>query len=346
MRCLCVSSRLFIGRIGRHLGLLSAAGLDALLCTGLPAQALTIIPSFDSSWASAPVGATTDVNNVIAEYEADFSNQATITVAFGWGELAGSPIDSGARTTFPSANFTDNQFTLAQTMGFYAAAVGSPGATSVLTTANANLPATYPNPEGSTNFFIPDAQYLVLNGKALNTDTIMGYTGYATNFCSTISCPYDFSGGRPPAGDIDFTAVVEHELSHAMSRLDAAFLGTPILTPQDFFKYDCGTSNLDPGFDVTCFSFDGGTTNPSGRTFSNQLDSGDWIGFSTDSFNFSLFPGTQATVSLADIELLCAEGWNDDTVCGTLQAAPEPGTLALLGTSLLGLAALRPRRRT
>src|SRR6202040_286445 len=97
------TDQLAIARVRSHRGILGAA-LGALLCAGQPAQALTIIPSFDTSWAAAPAGATMDVYNVIAEYEADFSNPVTITIAFGWGEVEGQPLASGAMTNFSQAN--------------------------------------------------------------------------------------------------------------------------------------------------------------------------------------------------------------------------------------------------
>jgi hypothetical protein len=341
-------------------GWLPGAALVALLGAGEPADALVINPVFDASWASAPAGATTDVNNVIKEYEADFSNPVTVSIAFGWGELNGSPIGSGAATVFATSDFPPpfgpaSTFTLAQVKGFYASAAAAPGSTQVLVTANSHLPATYPNPGGSAGFFIPDAEYLALTGTPLNADTIDGFTGYATNFCGGGTCPYDFSGGTPGPNAIDFTAVVEHELSHALSRSDYAFSSgapggaPPFLTPQDFFKFQDSsgcTTTLDPKFDIACFSYDGGATNPGPRTFSNTSDSGDWINAANDSYNAFISQGEFASVSTADILLMCAEGWNDQAVCGTpATSAPEPATLALLGTSLLGFAALRRRRR-
>jgi len=359
-----------IRRPARRLGLLLGGVLGGLL-GAQPADALTITPSYDASWSDAGWGSAATnaaaknvVNNVIAEFQGFFSNPVSITIAFGLGEVRGLPVTSGAAAFFDASDFPPTtQFTLAQVKALYATAAGAAGATQVLVTANANLPAAYPNPGGSNMFMVPDAEYKALTGGlALDADPIDGYTGYATNgnFCSSgPACPYDFTGGAPAAGTIDFTAVVEHELSHAMSRVDFAFSGNdmnpggppPFLTPQDFFRYqdNAGTCNttLEPRFNIACFSYDGGATNPSPfRTFSNSSDSGDWINANSDSFNAFLGRGVDGSISITDILLMCAEGWNDRAVCGTpATSAPEPGTLALLGTSLLGLAALRRRRR-
>ena len=328
------------------LGLLSGVALVALLGAGQPADALVINPVFDTSWGSAPAGATTVVNNVIAEFEADFSNPVTTTIAFGWGELNGSTINSGAAATFAASDFGSNQFSFSQVKGFYNSAAAGSGATQVLVTANANLAS----PNAALSYFILDAELKAL-GQTGDGDTEPdGFTGYATNFCGGGTCPYDFTGNPPASNAIDFTAVVEHEISHALGRVDYAFAGTPFLTPQNSFKYAISAGNctktLDDAFDITCFSYDGGNTNPQGRTFSNQSDSGDWINAANDSFNAFIGQGEFASVGAADLDLMCALGWNDRAACGTpVVGTPEPGTLALLGSSLLGFAAWRRRRR-
>ena len=302
-------------RSSRPLGLLLGGMLGAVFAAGQPADALTITPIFDSPWTNtttgAPAAATTDVTNVIHEYEADFSNPVTITVQFGWGENNGTPVTSGATGGPIAGDF----FTLAQTKSRYAGAVGLQPTNAALATANAHLPATYINPSAaggnSQNFFIGNAEYKALTGTALP-----GYTGndsstgYATNLCSGATCPSSFQ------------AIVEHEVAHAMGRIDQAFVSPnpPFLTPLDFFKYDLGTTTLDRTFVQTPFSIDGGATNPLGRTFSNTSDSGDWIGVPSDSYNFSVANG--ATVSSADITEMCALGWND---CGNAVPAPLIG---------------------
>jgi PEP-CTERM motif len=341
-----------IGSPDGKFGLLIGAAFGALVAAGHPADALTIIPSFDASWAAAPVGATIDVNNVITEYEKDFSNPVTITVAFGWGEIGGFAGGPGATPVTSGAVGNVNGFTLytlAQTKSFYNTAVGLQPTNTALATADAHLPATFTNPApgGSSLFGIGDSEYLALNSVAQNGNTVDGYLGVATNFCGGGTCPYDFTGGAPGPTAIDFTAVIEHELSHAMGRLDQAFAppNPPELTPLDFFKYQDNagtcTTTLDPRFDVTCFSIDGGATNPLGRTFSNVSDSGDWINATGDSYNAFIGQGEFASVSSADITEMCALGWEG---CAAAVPTPEPGTLALLSSALLGFTALRRRR--
>jgi hypothetical protein len=211
---LCPSVSLPTASAGRHLRFLLGGLLAAFLAAGHPAQALVINPIFEPSWTvgfmggpAAPAAATTAVNNVIAEYQADFANPVTINISFGWGDIQGSAVTSGAVSNFPSQA---PQYTLGQVTTQHATAVGSPGATSVLATAFANLPATYPNPGGSTSFFVPDAEFKALTGAAQNADPLDGFTGYATNLCS---------GGTCPA----LMALVEHEVAHAMGRVDWAF---------------------------------------------------------------------------------------------------------------------------
>jgi hypothetical protein len=154
---LCPSVSLPTASAGRHLRFLLGGLLAAFFAAGDPAQALLINPIYETSWINnAPAGATADVVAVIAEYQSDFSNPVTINISFGWGDIQGSPVTSGAVANFPSQA---PQYTLAQVRTQYTTAVGLQPTNTALATAFANLPATYPNPGGSTSFFVADAEY-------------------------------------------------------------------------------------------------------------------------------------------------------------------------------------------
>jgi hypothetical protein len=309
-----------------------------------PAQALVIQPIFEASWGNAPAGATTDINNVISEFEHDFSNPVTVAIQFGWGDIditqpvAGNTL---GQTNFPQVlNGSPTlssvaQYSLSQTEGFYNAAVALQPNNAVLKTAVANLPASYPNGGNSSMFFIPDAEYKALTGVAQSPfDAVDAYNGF------NASQPWDFSGGIPASGTYDFTAVAEQEISHALGRTDWGFFpGTagenpPFLSPLDFFKYTCSSITLNPTFNQTCFSYDGGASNPGGLMFSAASDSGDWAG-SGDANDAFIGSGELVTFSPTDLSEMYALGWNP---------VAEPGTLALFGSGLCGVGWLKRRR--
>jgi MYXO-CTERM domain-containing protein len=203
------------------------------------------------------------------------------------------------------------------------------------------------NPNGSSNEFLADTEKSALMNQTLGSiSSEQAFAGFATNFCNA-ACPYDYTGGVPAAGAIDFQSVVEHEIAHALGRFDAAYTATnpSFLTPLDYFKYRCGTQTLDPRFINSCFSYDGGNTFPSAGTagvFDSSSDSSDWRNTAncggTDSFNACLNTGVQANMSRVDILEMCALGY-DAAIC-----APEPASAAILGIPVFGLALLRRRR--
>src|SRR5208282_2229447 len=182
--------------------------------------------------------------------------------------------------------------------------------------AVANLPST--NPFSSNQFFIPDAQYLALTGHAQNADTINAYIGMST---APGGSSWNYSGGPPPPNQLDFTATLQHEVAHAMGRVDFAFSGgmppgtpgsaPPFLTPLDLFKYNVGTSTLDPNFNNTALSIDKGTTDL--QLFSNTGDSSDWYVTSAsirDSYASGTSPGVFQIVSPTDFTEMKALGWD------------------------------------
>lgn len=326
-------------------GLVGLMGLALVAIAASTAQAgpFTINAVFETSWINnAPAAATADVNAVIKEFEAAFTNPVTITIQFGWGDVAstaanpgGIAIAGGAAAYFPQL-YTANpaQYTLAQTEKLMTDHAAAHPENQPINTAAPNLPMAYLNPGGSTNFFVSDAEYKALTGKAQNTDAIDGYVGVAAKD------PWSFGAAAGAAGTEYFRGALEHEITHDMGRFDAAYLvangGNPAyLTPLDFYKINANNANLDPTRSVTRFSIDGGKTFYPGYTFNASSDTSDWNNLPDNSFNTSL--ATFQSMTPTDLVEMQALGWDP--------AVPEPGTWLLLGTGILGLLACAGRTR-
>ena len=344
----------------RGSSLLASAAFVALIGAS-PAAALTFTNIFENSWtADNPnsAAATNAITAVESEYSTDFANPVNVTIQFGFGDFNGSPIPANALgvTGFPTTSFpppfgpASNETSLPTVESLLTTHSAANPQNTALATAVTHLPASYPNPGGATYFFVPDAQYLALTGSPPpDGDTIDAFIGFAT--LAGTGNGYDYTGGTPSASNFDFQSVAEHEIAHAMARVEAAFLSgvaggaPPFLTSLDFYRYTCGTGTLNPDFVKSCFSIDGGATDL--QMFDNISDSSDWAcsppAIGNDPYNACADPGVKYTVSSVDITEMNALGWDPPKA---VTATPEPGTLVLLGSAVLGFAALRRRRPT
>jgi hypothetical protein len=273
-----------------------------------------------------------------------------VPITFGWGSVGGEALPAGALgyTTFSGFGLYGldhaSSDSIPQVRDFMLAAAASQHANLPLQTAVAHLPAVAPGPSVVPGVFaLSDAQYLGLTGRAQNADSSFGSIGVANDVT------WDFGGGTPAADAYDLTGVIEGEISHVLGRADGAldgaiYGGQPLfLTILDFYKYDCGTTTLDPTLAATCLSLDGGASFPTdgtAGTFDISMDSSGWAGCAGDDlFDACRAAGVAPVFSEVDRSLVCALGWDACSV-------PEPGAIGILLAGIAWLALRRRSRRT
>ncbi len=177
---------------------------------------------------------------------------------------------------------------------------------------------------------------------------------------------YDNLGGTEPSDAYDFYAVVQHETDEVLGTIscvstqsaplsdvcDPYGTGTP--SAADLFRYSApGALILDSSLSTTpgaYFSYNGGTTNGANGFIYNTSDNGEDYGdfrSTCPSGPHSIqdaqgCPGTDAGLTIlddgdAELNMLNAVGYDI--------AVPEPGSLGVLATAVLGLGVLRRRKR-
>ncbi len=203
------------------------------------------------------------------------------------------------------------------------------------------------------------------NAKAIGLAPGAGLVGACTSACDasiqfndTLSYDFDPNDGIT-AGRWDFVGVAVHELGHALgfvSGVDALdFYSTPprgplradqfgVVSPLDLFRYSTwsaasGVIDFTADTRDKYLSLDGGVTAigglSTGRTYGDGQQASHWKGGPV----IGIMKPNGATgetlfISAADLQAFDIIGWN-------LAAVPEPGTYALFGLGLAGLAARR-----
>jgi hypothetical protein len=179
---------------------------------------------------------------------------------------------------------------------------------------------------------------------------------------------YDNQGGAEPSDAYDYYATVQHETDEVLGTSScistqgpslanecSGFEGTGTPAAADLFRYSsAGSLILNSSLSATpgaYFSYDGGVTNGANGFVYNTLSNGnDYADFLNNCPAGPLSvqdaegcPGVDAGLSIlndggAEINILNAVGY--DVKSSSTTATPEPGTVAMLGLGLLGMAGL------
>jgi len=223
--------------------------------------------NYNSSTGGAPLGFFSAINYVVSYFTHLFTDNITINIAVGYGEVGGIPLGSNALGS--SLTFLNSV-----SYSTLKSALSSDAKSPADATAVASLPIS--DPIGGTHtYWMSTAEQKAVGLLAANGTGIDGYVG----FSSTAAFDYNRSDGISP-GFYDFIGTVEHEFSEVMGRV--ALAGTTVgaytnsFEPLDLFAYSSAGARRLVGTTSGYFSIDGGLTNLNNFNTNPGGDFGDW----------------------------------------------------------------------
>lgn len=255
--------------------------------------------TFDSSVNSAPAAFTSTVLSVANWYASTFTDNVTLNLAVGFGEVGGNAMPNGALGASLTYLASTSYRNLVNALKVDATSAADKSAV-------ASLPGN--DPTGNGHYWVSTAE-----GKALGLYAGTGLDGYV-GFSATNAFDYNAADGVA-AGAYDFAATVAHEISEVMGRILEA--GGRIgnfahsYLPLDLFHFAGTGARTFSGTKAGYFSVDRGQTNLENFNTNPGGDFGDWSQANgVDAFNAFATPGAQAPISSADLTALDAIGWN------------------------------------
>jgi hypothetical protein len=342
------------------------AGALALAVAASPAHALIIQPTFDASITSSPNAAAVEgsINAAISAIDSLYGNAITVPVDFTYNPVTGNDL------------LSTSQFYAAVPYSTYVTLLTADSATNpantVLPTALANL-SKGNDANGAKQLALSTALHAMLTGTAAPS------IGSGQAPVININSNQTFGYTQPVSGVFDLTGGLEHELDEVLggggagstlNSVGGSCLGTPNgffcnkVGPLDLYRYSApGTPIFDATSEnnpISYLSVDGGNSNV---VYFNQNQNGDMADFAgniadgaanqcgtvgaggtggeliQNAFNCT-GPDEPYTSAAPEFTMEESIGWDPTSSA----AIPEPGTLALLGTSLCGIGFLRRRR--
>jgi hypothetical protein len=256
---------------------------------------------------NVPTAVQTVVNAVCAFYESIFTNNVTVNLDVGWGQLGntGEAVESGA--IGENIESLSGPYTYAQIKS----ALAADGKTVDDALADGSLTAS--NPAPSTTYLTTTAEAKAL-GLMGASNAIDGQVG----FDSTASFTFNTSNGESATpGTYDLFSVAAHEITEVMGRVmlegnNLGVSGAQFYDPMDLFQYSAaGTRLFTQAAQPNYFSLDNGVTDLVNLNSVIGGDAGDWAGNTADSFNaFGSTSGAPEPVSAMDIAVMGALGWD------------------------------------
>jgi len=272
--------------------------------------------SFDQSVSSLPSGLVSAVNFVVSYFDSLFTNNVTVNIDLGYGEVDGQAMSSGALGESATYYYTGYSYT--QVVN----ALKTTGLSATQVAAYATLPASSPM-NGTLDIATAEA-------KALGLTNYTGLDGYIG-----ISNVYPFSdavGQTPASNQYYLIGVLTHEVTEVMGR-DSYLDDTPAAYGvMDLFRYSAAGVRQTGTGSPAYFSINGGSTDLGDWNTNPSGDFGDWASdMSPDSFLAFSNSGVINGMTTTDLELMNILGWNNTgplVTTGNMTVAPNSSTAA------------------